>query len=456
MKRFVKLIATLLLVISLIFNAVSCDLLLPFIEDSLGGEQSGVKPDGGSTEEDNDNDSEGDEEKEAEFYIKGDSSYDLTVGDMKALSVKRSAWLEGEIIWVTSNSCVAVENGVIIAREEGAAVITAILGDLSSSVVVTVSAKEDVKPEIPEEDDGRSETIIVPGTQDPVTEDPYVNVDKDEFYANYTPAISYNDAQYRTEHGLMSGSIDAQDQAPTISEYQPMKNGKYVRNNVYIFSEDGNTYYVVDCYGEVAFAVYRGGAYVVLEEVAAYVFAFGEPPANQSESKKANPKQSIWGQYLRVNHSQFSGDTSRYPYEPELPRISGCGGDFIYYEMDIGTTGTDCDPGYEIKVYNDGYTITRGAARIVYTYQDKNSNGEISLDERYVFYTYNHYNDFQEYLNYEGGWGEMFGNITGGGQLSSKTNCNPTDYVYTTHAKIKSKATAFVVYYYIPKNEFAA
>ena len=120
MKRFVKLIATLLLVISLIVNAVSCDLLLPFIEDSLGGEQSGVKPDGGSTEEDNDNDSEGDEEKEAEFYIKGDSSYDLTVGDMKALSVKKSSWLEGEIVWVTSNSCVAVENGVIIAREEGA------------------------------------------------------------------------------------------------------------------------------------------------------------------------------------------------------------------------------------------------------------------------------------------------------------------------------------------------
>ena len=37
--------------------------------------------------------------------------------------------------------------------------------------------------------------------------------------------------------------------------------------------------------------------------------------------------------------------------------------------------------------------------------------------------------DFQEYLNYEGGWGEMFGNITGGGTISSKYDYNPTDYV---------------------------
>ena len=47
-----------------------------------------------------------------------------------------------------------------------------------------------------------------------------------------------------------------------------------------------------------------------------------------------------------------------------------------------------------------------------------------------MFYTYNHYNDFQEYLNYEGGWGEMFGNITGGGPISDyDPNFPPTPYV---------------------------
>ena len=124
--------------------------------------------------------------------------------------------------------------------------------------------------------------------------------------------------------------------------------------------------------------------------------------------------------------------------------------------MDIGTTGTDCDPSYDICDYNDGKTITRGAARIVYSAQDLNGNKIIDLDERYVFYTYNHYNDFQEYLNYYGGWGEMFGNVTGGGTLSSKYNYNPTSYVAVVRQSLKSAATAIVIYYYVPEDEYAA
>ena len=303
--------------------------------------------------------------------------------------------------------------------------------------------------------DGGSD-VVFPDKDDPITSDPYIGVDEDAFYANYTPAVSYMDAYYRTQHNLMSGSIDEQDQAPTISTYRPKSGGKYVRNNVYIFSEDQNTYYVVDAYGEIVMEIYRGAAYVVLEEVAAYVFAFGEPPANHSASKSTKPTQSPWGIYLRVNNTVFSGSTSKYPYEPELPRISGCGGDLTYYEMDIGTTGTDCDPSYEITDYNNGYSITRGAARIVYSAKDRNGNKIIDLDERYVFYTYNHYNDFQEYLNYLGGWGEMFGNITGGGTLSSKYNYNPTPYVETVRAALSDTVTTFVVYYYVPKQEYTA
>ena len=39
--------------------------------------------------------------------------------------------------------------------------------------------------------------IYLPNEEDPITSDPYVDVDKQEFYANYTPAISYRDAYYR-------------------------------------------------------------------------------------------------------------------------------------------------------------------------------------------------------------------------------------------------------------------
>ena len=288
-------------------------------------------------------------------------------------------------------------------------------------------------------------------------EDPYVNMSAAEFYSDYQPATDYWDSYWRTQHGFMSGSIEAQDQAPTIADYQPMEDGKYVRNTHASFSADGNTYYIVDGYGEVVGQVFRGGAYVTLEEVAAYVFAFGDIPANYSTSKKTKPTESIWGEYLRVNHTQFSGSTSKYPYEPALPDISGCGGSLQYYEMDIGTTGTDCDPGYRAELYNNGTKITRGAARIVYARFDANGDKIIDINERYLFYTYNHYNDFQEYLNYQGGWGEIFGNVTGGGTISSKYDYNPTPYVPVVRRDLvtgEREQAQIIVLYYVPKSDF--
>ena len=283
--------------------------------------------------------------------------------------------------------------------------------------------------------------------------DPYENMSAEEFYANYYPAICYQDSVYRTKHYFMSGSIDAQDQAPTVAEDQPRENGMLVRNTSAVYEDDGNTYVVYEADGDVAFRVYKGGAYVTLEEVAAYVYAFGDIPANYTAKKSGNPSQSPWGEYLRLNNSKFTGNTAKYPYEPELPDISGCGGDLTYYEIDIGTTGTDCDPGYIARIYNDGQTITRGAARIVYTRFDKNGNHIIEPNERYVFYTYNHYNDFQEYLNYEGGWGEMFGNITGGGKISNKYDCNPTPYVQVARRDFTLKGQTISCYYFFDQNK---
>ena len=260
--------------------------------------------------------------------------------------------------------------------------------------------------------------------------DPYANVTESEFYATYTPAKDSTDAYYRTLHGFMSGNIQTPDQAPELSPTRPMtQDGTYIRNTSTQFSADKKTYTVVDSHGNPAFEIYQGGGYIALEEVAAYVYAFGTYPANYTKLKNTDPDESVWGKYLRLNHTEFSGDTRSYPYEPVLPNITGCGGDLQYWEMDVGTTGTDCDPSFPIKIYNDGKTITRGAARIVYGKTDLNGNGVYEYGEHHVFYTYNHYNDFQEYLNYVGGWGEMFGNITGGGSISSKYDCNPTDYV---------------------------
>lgn len=268
----------------------------------------------------------------------------------------------------------------------------------------------------------------------PAGQDPYINMSKETFYSNYKPAESYKDAYYRTLHNFMSGSLADQMQEPTVAKNRPVANGMFVRNTDAYYTDDGHTYCVVNAQGQVVNRIYKEGAYITLEEVAAYLFAFGDVPPNYVSGNNMKPTSSPWGKYLRLNHREFSGNTDRYPYEPVLPRISGCGGDLTYYEVDIGTTGTDCDPSYPSVPYNDGKKITRGAARIVYVRFDRYGDPVTDPDERYLFYTYNHYNDFQEYLNYQGGWGEKFGNITGGGTLSSKHDYNPTDYVPTARA----------------------
>ncbi len=267
------------------------------------------------------------------------------------------------------------------------------------------------------------------------TSDPYVGMTAEEFYSNYSPATSYEDAQYRSKHGFLSGSLEVPDQDFTRADYQPTEDGRYIRNTATRYEDNGNTYIVTDAYGNEVMRIYKGGAYITLEEVAAYMYAFGsseELPANHTSKKSAKPVGNIWGQYLRLNHSWYKNNPKKYPYEPELP---GNGQGFRYFEMDIGTTGT-VTPGYKPRPYNNGSSIVRGAARLVYTKQDINGNGTYEPHEIFVFYTHNHYNDFTEYLNYYGGWGETFGNVTGGGVFDSKTECNPTPYPQIGYAEL--------------------
>ena len=358
----------------------------------------------------------------ASVTIKTYTRVEMVVGETLQLEVEESGLT---IAWSASNDAVTVnQNGLVTAVREGKSAVTASCGGKSDSIMVEV---------------------VLTRTEKPVVDT-----------LGHKPASSYLEAIERAEKGIPAGAITVPDQAPVISEYRPMKDGQFVLNSASNFIDE-NTYAVVDAYGNEVFRVYRGGGYITLEEIAAYVYAFGDVPANYIEGKNMEPENSIWGEYLRLNHTHFSGDTEKYPYEPVLPNISGCGGDLYYYEIDIGTTGTDCDPGYTVRTYNDGERITRGAARIVYGKCDLNGNGIYEFGELHVFYTYNHYNDFQEYLNYYGGWGEMFGNMTGGGQLSSKYEFNPTPYVMVVWeplAKSEPAMQTIVYYYYAPKEYF--
>ncbi len=283
------------------------------------------------------------------------------------------------------------------------------------------------------------------GEHCPADWDPYEKVNKDAFYAAYTPACCLNNALMRSKHGLLSGTADVPGQFAQDAPHRPTADGKFLRNTSARYEDGGSTYLILDENGREVMRIYKGGAYITLEEVAAYMYAFGGSekniPANYVPGKKTRPSETVWGKYLRLNHSRFSGNTAKYPYEPVLPDISGCGGELQYYEMDIGTTGT-VTPSGTSRAYNQGIGIVRGAARLVYARQDKNRSGTYEQDEVYVFYTHNHYNDFREYLNYYGGWGQVFGNETGGGVYDSKTACNPTPYVPTGYQPFSAFADA--------------
>ncbi|MBR6681237.1 MAG: hypothetical protein IKL59_08255 [Clostridia bacterium] len=367
---------------------------------------------------------------------------ELEVGYTVQLKTDAPDSVKNKLEWAASNTCVTVDGGYVTAKSLGKATVAVSYGSLSDSIVIEVV--EDV--EVVTTETNVESSSDIPNTSD--TERPSIDeAARDAFYGDADPADSYAEAIERSSRGELSGATEVPDQAPTVSAYQPTYGGKLIRNDDAYFV-DSNTYVIVNAYGQEVFRVYRGGGYITLEEVAAYVYAFGDIPANYSASKKTSPRESIWGENLRVNHTKFSGSTTKYPYEPKLPNISGCGGTYQYMEIDIGTTGTDCDPSYPAKLYNNGGYIDRGAARIVYAKYDINGNKQLEPDERYVFYTYNHYNDFQEYLNYYGGWGEMFGNITGGGTISSKQNYNPTPYVEVARVSLRPGTRATVVMFF--------
>ena len=237
--------------------------------------------------------------------------------------------------------------------------------------------------------------------------DPYVGMSETTFYKNYKPATSYKDSYYRTLHNFMSGSLATQPKVPTTSSVQPSYGGKLLKNTANIYGDNGNSYTVLDYNGNQSFTVFKGGAYVTLDEVAAYVKAFGNIPANyDSDTDNKNASSDPWGKYLRLNHARFYNNVNKYPNEPLLPQ----NGTKYYFEIDIGLSG-----------YNNGNKITRGTARIVYA-RFAGSSLISNANERYVFYTYNHYEDFQEYLNYQGGWGKRFG-------YESNNYTTPSQYV---------------------------
>ena len=183
------------------------------------------------------------------------------------------------------------------------------------------------------------------------------------------------------------------------------------------------------------FLFYKCGIYVSMNDVAAYLFAFNELPINHLAG--ANLKSEAveqWGEFGRVNFNKYSGPSAtRYQYEPYL---KGQDDKSLYYrEIDFGANiGSNHYFSYKQK-YNSNNG--RGPFRLLlansydssYTYSKSSTSystpNPTQIDDRYVYYTWNHYNDFVEYLNYYDGFADPFGNVTAGNPEDTYVASNP-------------------------------
>ena len=265
--------------------------------------------------------------------------------------------------------------------------------------------------------------------------DIYADQNLSNFYSEYSYASTYEEAYFRSKHHLMSG--DLTDQQYKTPEGKIMDGASAVRctTAIYILDYQGKYLgYIPNNLEGKNRVIWYGGAYISFNDVAAYLYAFGEVPVNSNYDKGSKGrKQSVsdWGKYGRCNVGTFYANTSKYPFQPNMPRTNNQN----YTETDFGTQGGYTNVNeitgtyYNQTVYNTGNSISRGAARFCFVNNKKN------IDERYVFYTYNHYNDFQEYLNYDNGFGVRIGNESAGnpycsdaGDYNASAKFSPTQY----------------------------
>lgn len=269
--------------------------------------------------------------------------------------------------------------------------------------------------------------------------DPYTNVNKTQFYENYTISNSYIDSYFRSMHGLLCGELIDEDGSVKQHEDAPMHDeNTYYKNSLARFgiNSDGERIsYTINTLDGTDYTIYKGGIYVSMNDVAAYLFAFNELPKNYlAGASLKDDAEFYYGELGRVNFNRYSGpSSSKYQYEPYL---KGQDDKTLYYrEADFGANiGGD-----HYFTYQDKYNSRngRGPFRFLvansydssYTYNKSSTEystpNPTLIDDRYVYYTWNHYNDFVEYLNYYDGFANPFGNVTAGNPEDQYVPSNP-------------------------------
>lgn len=294
------------------------------------------------------------------------------------------------------------------------------------------------------------------------------NFSNSAYWQSLGYAINYDDAMNRTNNKAQSGSNKETDYIPSSATSNPQNSdGIYYRVSTMNYGDNGNSFRINTLDGSEGPVIYKEAAYTNIEDIAAYVVAFGDVPPNMQFLKNQGSSAiNNWGENGRVNYTYYSNDNSsgNYRYETECLTHSqyfskSSSSDeywYHYFESDVGATLFNDEP-YQrttysgsLRPYNDGYKITRGALRFVWTKGWTNSEhgkyiaGEIEESyERNIYYTSNHYNDFQQYLNYYGGWSGRVGNTENGNEWNEYVANNHTHMMpvanLVTLADLRSK-----------------
>lgn len=254
------------------------------------------------------------------------------------------------------------------------------------------------------------------------------------YWMNLGYASDYTTALNLTSNKSLSGDDRLTDYLPNSATNNPQNAaGIYYRVSTMNYGDNGNSFRINTLDGSEGPVIYKNAAYTNIEDVAAYIVAFGDVPPNARYTKGSTTSAiNNWGPIARVNYAYYSNNNDDYKYETECYTHSQYFNKtqssneywYHYFESDIGATLWNDEPyqrrynnGNSLKKYNDGNTITRGTLRFVWTRYWTNQEHGSSLTrdinesyERNVYYTTTHYNDFQQYLNYYGGWAERIGN----------------------------------------------
>lgn len=146
----------------------------------------------------------------------------------------------------------------------------------------------------------------------------------------------------------------------------------------------------------------KGLWYTDLDDVITYLLAFDELPDNYYDSTNKSSCYSEFGNYCRLSPGRYStSDRGPHPYSDYgdgFPTPD----DGYYWEYDVGYVLN------ENTKYAGSSSFNRGPLRLIIYYEGIQNQPTEYGNIPTIFYTYNHYETFFEYANYENGWSKEY------------------------------------------------